>query len=165
VKKESDASFRTMEWRLYCENKKRVPLLFVGEVDAAGTGQRTILMTASADLSKEAGGPRVRFGKYEVWNGAVDPDMVKTVLASHSLQVRETTPEAEGTADVTRFNIDLTGLPSMWTQLGTSCTSATTAPAKAWPANPLQATPWTDTPWTAGPLPNFSATPSAAAAP
>ncbi|MBH5397998.1 hypothetical protein HZZ13_09370 [Bradyrhizobium sp. CNPSo 4010] len=165
VKKESDASFRTMEWRLYCENKKRVPLLFMGEIDAAGTGQRTIQMAASADLSKQAGGPPVRFGKYEVWNGAVDADMVKAVLASHSLQVRETTPEPVGKADITRFNIDLTGLPSVWTQLGTSCTSATTSPANAWPANPLQPTNWTDSPWTAGPLPNASAAPSAAAAP
>ncbi|MDA9496557.1 hypothetical protein XI05_03220 [Bradyrhizobium sp. CCBAU 11357] len=165
VKRESDASFRTMEWRLYCENKKRVPLLFVGEIEAAGTGQRTMLMAASADLSKQAGGPPVRFGKYEVWNGAVDADMVKAVLASRSLQIRETSPEPEGKADVARFDIDLTGLQSMWTQLGTSCTSATTAPAKAWPANPLQPTPRTDSPWTAGPVPNASAAPSAAAAP
>jgi hypothetical protein len=165
VKKESEASFRTMEWRLYCENKKRVPLLFVGEIDAADASKKSILMAASADLSKQAGGAPARFGKYEVWNGGIDPDMVKAVLASHSLQIRETTPEPEGKADVARFNIDLTGLPSVWTQLGTSCTSATTGPAKPWPANPLQPTPWTDNPLTAGPLPDAGAAPSAAAAP
>ncbi|PDT87652.1 hypothetical protein CO669_24365 [Bradyrhizobium sp. Y36] len=166
VRKESDSSFRTMEWRLYCENKKRVPLMFAGEIDAAAPGRRSILMAASADLSKEAGGPPVRFGKYEVWNGAVDPDMVKAVLASHSLQVRETTPEPEGKADVTSFNIDATGLASVWTQLGTSCTSAATGPAKSWPANSLQPTPWTDSPWTAsGALPNVRAAPASTPAP
>ncbi|BBO06626.1 hypothetical protein BwSH20_27530 [Bradyrhizobium ottawaense] len=166
VKKENDASFRTMEWRLYCENKKRVPLMFAGEIDASAAGKKTILIAASADMSKQAGGPPVRFGKYEVWNGAVDPDMVKAVLASHSLQVRETTPEPEGRADVTSFNIDTTGLASVWTQLGTSCTSVATGPAKPWPANSLQPTPWTDSPWTAGgALPNVSATPAAAPAP
>lgn len=166
VRKESDSSFRTMEWRLYCETKKRVPLMFAGEIDAAATGTRSILMAASADLSKEVGGPPVRFGKYEVWNGAVDPDMVKAVLASHSLQVRETTPESEGKADVSSFNIDTTGLTSVWTQLGTSCTSAATVPAKPWPASSLQPTPWTDSPWAAGGvLPNVSVTPAAAPVP
>ncbi|PIT04600.1 hypothetical protein TSA1_30475 [Bradyrhizobium nitroreducens] len=166
VRKESDASFRTMEWRLYCENKKRVPLVFAGEIDAAATGKKSILMAASADLSKEAGGPPVRFGKYEVWNGAVDPDMVKAVLASHSLQVRETTPEPEGKADATSFNIDTTGLTSVWTQLGTSCTAAAAGPARSWPANSLQPTPWTDSPWTAsGALPDVRATPAATPAP
>lgn len=163
VKKESDASFRTMEWRLYCENKKRVPLMFAGEIDASATGKKTILMAASADTSKEAGGPPMRFGKYEVWSGAVDPDMVKAVLASHALQVRETTPASEGKADVTSFSIDTTGLASVWTQLGTSCTSAAAGPAKPWPANPLQPTPWTDNPWTAGT--NVSAKPLAAPVP
>lgn len=165
VKKESDASFRTMEWRLYCESKKRVPLMFAGEIDAAATGKKSILMAASADLSKAAGGPPVRFGKYEVWNGAVDPDMVKAVLASQSLQIKETTPEPEG-RDITSFNIDVTGLATVWTQLGTSCTSAAAGPAKAWPANALKPTPWTDSPWAAsGTLPNVSATPTATSAP
>jgi len=166
VKKESDASFRTMEWRLYCETKKRVPLMIAGEIDAAATAKKSILMAASADLSKEAGGPPVRFGKYEVWSGAVDPDMVKAVLASHSLQVRETTPEPEGKADTTSFNIDTTGLTSVWTQLGTSCTAAAAGPAKSWPANSLQPTQWTDSPWTAsGTLPNVKATPASTPAP
>jgi hypothetical protein len=166
VKKESDTSFRTMEWRLYCENKKRVPLIFASEIDAAASAKRTILMAASADLSREAGGPPVRFGKYEVWSGAVDPDMVKAVLASHSLQVRETTPEPDGKADIISFNIDTIGLTSVWTQLGTSCTSPTPGPAKSWPANSLQPTPWTDSPWTAsGTLPNAGAPPAATPAP
>lgn len=166
LKKESDASFRTMEWRLYCENKKRVPLMFASEIDASTTAKKSILMAASADLSKEAGGPPVRLGKYEVWSGAVDPDMVEAVLASHSLQVRETIPEAEGKAAVTSFNIDMSGLTSVWTQLGTSCSSAAAGPAKPWPANAPQPTPWTAIPWKAtGSLPNVSAAPSATPAP
>ena len=166
LKKESDVSFRTMEWRLYCENKKRVPLMFASEIDASTTAKKSILMAASADLSKEAGGPPVRLGKYEVWSGAVDPDMVEAVLASHSLQVRETIPEAEGKAAVTSFNIDMSGLTSVWTQLGTSCSSAAAGPAKPWPANAPQPTPWTAIPWKAtGSLPNVSAAPSATPAP
>ncbi|MGT2438365.1 hypothetical protein ACU4GH_24265 [Bradyrhizobium betae] len=166
LKKESDASFRTMEWRLYCENKKRVPLMFASEIDASTTAKKSILMAASADLSKEAGGPPVRLGKYEVWSGAVDPDMVEAVLASHSLQVRETIPEAEGKAAVTSFDIDMSGLTSVWTQLGTSCSSAAAGPAKPWPANAPQPTPWTAIPWKAtGSLPNVSAAPSATPAP
>jgi len=93
VKKETGASFRTMEWRLYCESKKRVPLMFAREIDEATIGKKTILMAASAETSKEAGGLPVRLGKVEVWTGTVDRDMLKAVLASHSLQVRKPPPK------------------------------------------------------------------------
>lgn len=148
-KQENGASFRTMEWRLFCENKNRVPLMFAGEIDEAA-GKGTILMTADADATKEAGGSPVRAGKYEMWSGAVDPAMVKTMLASRTLQVRESRPMQDGKADMARFELDMTGLASVWTQLGASCPPATAAPKGPWPA---------------APLPSASAPPPAAPAP
>jgi hypothetical protein len=56
MKKENGASFRTMEWRLSCENRNRVPLGFAGEIDEATVGKSTIQMVASADTNEEAGG-------------------------------------------------------------------------------------------------------------
>src|SRR5665213_1243584 len=125
-----------MEWRLSCENRNRVPLMYVGEIDEATVGKSSILMAASADMDEEAGGFPVRVGKYEVWNGAVDSDMVKAILASRYLQVRETTPMPHGNVDRTKFDIDMTGLVSMWKQLVAPCTSATTGPMGPWPASP-----------------------------
>lgn len=136
VKKDTGSSFRAMEWRLSCENRNRVPLMYVGEIDEATVGKSSILMAASADMDEEAGGFPVRVGKYEVWNGAVDSDMVKAILASRYLQVRETTPMPDGKVDRTKFDIDMTGLVSMWKQLVASCTSATTGPMGPWPASP-----------------------------
>jgi hypothetical protein len=130
MKKENGSSFRTMEWRLSCENKNRVPLRFAGEVDEATVGKSTILMAASADTNVEAGGLPVRLGKYEVWSGAVGSDMIKAILASRYLQVRENTSMPDGKADIARFDIDVTGLASVWTQLVASCASATTGPKR-----------------------------------
>ncbi|AWM01525.2 hypothetical protein [Bradyrhizobium amphicarpaeae] len=150
VKKESDASFRTMEWRLYCESRKRVPLMFAGEIDEATVGKSTVLMTAAADRTKEAGGTPVRAGKYEMWSGAVDPAMVTTMLASRTLQIRESRPMQDGKADTASFELDMTGLVSVWAQLGASCPPATAGAKSPWPAIPF---------------PSAGATPPAAPAP
>jgi hypothetical protein len=150
MKKDNGASFRAMEWRLSCETRDRVPLRFAGEVDEATVGKSTILMAASADANAEAGGFPVRVGKYEVWSGAVGSDMVKAILASRYLQVRETTPMPDGKTDTTKFDIEMTSLAPVWTQLVTSCASAT-----AVPQSPGPAPPW----------PSVSATPSAAPSP
>jgi hypothetical protein len=76
--------------------------------------------------------------------------MVKAILASRYLQVRETTPMQDGKTDTTKFDIEMTSLAPVWTQLVTSCASATAVPKSPWPAPP----------W-----PNVSATPSAAPSP
>ena len=136
LKKETDASFRTMEWRLYCESKKRVPLMFAGEIDEATVGNSTVLITATADKTREAGGTPVRAGKYEMWSGAVDPAMVATMLASRTLQVRESRPMQDGRTDTASFELDMTGLGSVWAQLGASCPPATAGAKSPWPAIP-----------------------------
>jgi hypothetical protein len=78
----------------------------------------------------------VRVGKYEVWSGAVGSDMVKAILASRYLQVRETTPLPDGKTDTTKFDIEMTSLAPVWPQLVTSCASATISPKSPWPASP-----------------------------
>ncbi|MBR1127966.1 hypothetical protein [Bradyrhizobium iriomotense] len=149
MKKENDSSFRTMEWRLSCENRARVPLWFAAEIDEASTGKSTILMTADAATDKAAGGPPLRSGKYEVWRGSIDADMVKAILASRSLHVRETTTMPDDKTDMTKFDLDLTGLSPAWTQLKSSCALSALNPISPWPAT----------------VPNVSAAPPAAAAP
>jgi len=90
--------------------------------------------TVSAEPDKTAGGSPLRAGKYEVWRGSIDPDMVSAILASRSLHVRETTLMPDDKADITNFDIDLTGLTSVWPQLAASCAAATPAPKSPWPA-------------------------------
>ncbi|QPF82543.1 hypothetical protein IC762_22630 [Bradyrhizobium genosp. L] len=125
------ANFRMMEWRLLCENRNRVPFMFVREFDEAAAGKKSIVMAAGADNSDEIGGSLVRFGKYEVWSGSVAPDGVKAIAASPSLQVREAAAMPDGKATMTKFEIDTIGLAPAWTQLVASCPAA---PAAAKPA-------------------------------
>ncbi|MDN5004836.1 hypothetical protein ACFQZO_28690 [Bradyrhizobium sp. GCM10027634] len=134
LKNENAPSFRTMEWRLYCDNKNRVPLMFAAEVDEAAVGKRSIMMTADAAPSEEAGGFAVRTGKYEMWSGSLDFGTFRAIMASRSLHVREITRKPDETADTTKFDIDASGLPSAWTQLAASCPATTPAPKSPWPA-------------------------------
>lgn len=150
IRNENGSSFRTIEWRMYCEAGNRVPLMFAGEIDEASVGKSNILMTADADADKEAGGSPVRAAKYEMWSGSIDPDMVKTIMASRSLHVRQTISMPDEKVDVTKFDIDLTGLASMRTQLATACASVAAKPKPPWPAVPF---------------PNVSSRPPAAPAP
>jgi hypothetical protein len=155
MKKESGSSFRTMEWRMFCDTRNRVQLMFAGEIDEASVGKSTIMMTADADKDQEAGGSPVRAAKYEMWSGSIDPDMVKAIMASRSLHVRRSTPMPDEKVDVTKFDIDLTGLASMRTQLAAACSSVAAKPKGPWPASPGPAIP----------LPNVTAPPSAVPSP
>jgi hypothetical protein len=150
LKKASGAPFRTMEWRMYCETKNRLPLMFIGEIDEAAAGKSMLRMIADADASEEVGGSVVRAGKYEAWNGVVDFGMFRAMLASRSLHVRETAPMPDGKTDIASFDIGMAGLAAARMQLEESCASAATAPRSPWPA---------------APRPNVSATPPTAPAP
>jgi len=136
LKNDNGPSFRTMEWRLYCDSKNRVPLMFAAEIDEAASGQHTITITADAAPTEEAGGRPVRSGKYEVWSGSLDFGKFRAIMASRALHVRETTQKPDETADTAKFDIDTTDLPSAWTQLEDSCPPATAAPKSLWPAIP-----------------------------
>lgn len=165
AKKESGSTFRTMELRLSCESSKGAPLTFAAEVDEAAVGKSTIRIAADADKDKAAGGSLMRSGKYEVWLGNIDADMIKAILVSRFLEVRKTTPIAEDKTDIATFELDLTGLPSQWARLKASCAVPTPALTSSWPTIPRQAAPWQaahwpESPWTPAPQPTVSAAPS-----
>ncbi|WFU84975.1 hypothetical protein QA645_20220 [Bradyrhizobium sp. CIAT3101] len=136
LKNDNGPPFRTMEWRLYCNNKNRVPLMFAAEIDEAAVGKRTIMMAADAAPNEEAGGLSVRAGKYEMWSGSLDFGTFRAIMASRSLHVRETLRQQDETADTTKFDIDMTGLATAWTQLEANCPPATAAPKSPWPSVP-----------------------------
>ncbi|MDA9436473.1 hypothetical protein [Bradyrhizobium sp. CCBAU 51627] len=136
LKSENGPSFRMMEWRLYCDSKNRVPLMFAAEIEGAAVGKRTIMMTADAAPNEEAGGFPTRTGKYEMWSGSLDFGTFRAIMASRFLHVREMTRKPDETADTTSFDIDATGLRSAWTQLEPSCLPATPAAKRSSPAIP-----------------------------
>ena len=128
--KQSDgASFRTMEWRLFCENKDRARLMFVRESDPSSGGLKTMMLTAGADKSVAFGRYPARVGKYEVWSDIVAPDAMQAMLAASSLHMGEGTLDAEGKTKLATFDIDTLGLGTSWTQLLTSCPANDARPA------------------------------------
>ncbi|MCA6122921.1 hypothetical protein J6500_13585 [Bradyrhizobium sp. WSM 1704] len=149
-KRADGTSFRTMEWRLYCENKDRARLMFVRELDEGGAGKSTVVMMAGTDKAVAFGRLPARIGKYEVWSDAVKPDTVKAMLAVPRLQVGENVPAQDGKPATVTFDIDTLGLEPAWTQLAASC------PAPA--ARPVAPSP-------AGALPSVSAAPAVTPSP
>jgi hypothetical protein len=136
-KRDNDASFRTMEWRLFCENKDRARLMFVREFDEGAPGKNTVVMMAGADKSVAFARSPARVGKYEVWSDAVPPDMLKAILAAQHLQVSETASTSDdGKAGPTTFDIATAGLEPAWRQLLASCPAPISVPK---PADPLPA--------------------------
>jgi len=123
------ASFRTMEWRLFCENKDRARLMFVRESDQAAGSLKTMMLTAGPDKSVAFGRYPARVGKYEVWSDIVAPDAMQAMLAASSLHMGEGTHDAEGKIKLATFDIDTLGLGASWTQLRSSCPANTARPA------------------------------------
>ena len=99
AKQGDGASFRTMEWRLFCENKDRARLMFVRESDPSGGGLKTMMLTAGSDKSVAFGKYPARVGKYEVWSDVVAPDAMQAMLAASRLQMGEGTLERGGQDD------------------------------------------------------------------
>jgi hypothetical protein len=129
AKQGDGASFRTLEWRLFCENKERARLMFVRESDQAGGGPKTMMLMAGSDKSVAFGKYPAHVGKYEVWSDIVSPDAMQAMLAAPSLQMGEGTLGAEGKTKLATFDIDTLGLGTSWTQLLSSCPANTARPA------------------------------------
>jgi hypothetical protein len=127
AKQADGATFRTMEWRLFCENKDRARLMFVREAGQEGSGLKTMMLTAGIDKSVAFGKFPARVGKYEVWSDLVAPDAMQAMLAAPSLHMGEGTADAEGKTRLATFDVDTLGLGASWTRLLASC-----------PANPAR---------------------------
>ena len=141
AKQGDGATFRTMEWRLFCENKDRARLMFAREFDPAAGALKTMILTAGQDKSIAFGKIPARVGKYEVWNDVVAPDAMQVMLAASSLHMGEGTVDAEGKTKLATFDIDTLGLGASWMRLLTSCPAnsrpaATSSSVPAAPAIP-----------------------------
>ena len=116
-----NASFRPMQWRLFCDNNNRGRLVFVRQHDAGSVGKSSMVLLAGKVRSVTLGTIAGQAGELEVWNGVVLPDVMKAALAETHLQMGELNPLSEG-ADTTRlFAIDTVGLATAWDRLTASC--------------------------------------------
>jgi hypothetical protein len=125
-KKDDDGSFRTMEWRLFCENRDRARLMFIREFDKAAAGVNTVVVMAGSEKPVDLGAFPARIGIYEAWSGTIASAAMEKVLAAPHLQVGEATLTADGKTTHETFDIDTAGLEPAWTQLFASCPAAPT---------------------------------------
>ncbi|WP_246738164.1 hypothetical protein [Bradyrhizobium sp. CCBAU 051011] len=128
-------SFRSMEWRLFCEAKTRARLMFVREADQdAGSNKdvnKTVMLMAGPEKSVAFGRYPARVGKFEIWSDIVAPEAMEAMLAAPRLQMGERMPAAEGKTDLSTFDIDMLGLGAAWTRLLASCPANNPRPAAA----------------------------------
>lgn len=125
------ASFRSMEWRLFCETKDRARLMFVRESGPDIGSDRTVMLMAGPEKSVAFGRYPARAGKYEIWSDLVAPEAMQAMLTASSLQMGEGTLTADGKTSLTTFDIDTLGLDASWTQLLASCPANKVPPAAA----------------------------------
>jgi hypothetical protein len=134
-KKTDSASFRTMEWRLFCENKDRARLMFIREFDIGAAGTISAILMAGTEKLVGFGAFPMRLGTYEAWSETVAPNSMKTLLAASRLQMGEGIVTSDGKPNQEIFDIDSHGLEPAWIQLAASCSTPTRVkPSIAFPA-------------------------------
>jgi hypothetical protein len=124
ARKDDGRSFRTMELRLFCENKDRARLMFVREFDKGAAGVNSAIMTAGSEKPVIFGEFPARAGAYEVWSETVAPGTMKAVLTASHLQIGEGTSIPDGKTSLVTFDVDTNGLDAAWTQILASCPAA-----------------------------------------
>ena len=121
ARKDDHASFQTIEWQLFCENKSRAMLRLVWTSDAAAAGSSWLSLIAGSeqpvkfvDFSAPAGGFR------ESWKALIAYDALKKLFAVPSLELRKSTTLPDGKTDQIVIAIDTLGLEAAWRVLSAS---------------------------------------------
>jgi hypothetical protein len=124
AKKTGSESFRTTQWRLFCEGKDRVRLMAVREFDKDAAGKSSVALVAGSDKPPSFGAIPARVGAYEVWTAAIAADAIKKRLALSRIEVGENTLLPDGKLTQAMFAIETGSLESAWTRLATTCATA-----------------------------------------
>jgi hypothetical protein len=124
AKKGDGASFRTMEWRLFCEGRDRARLMFVREFDKETAGVNSVVMTAGSEKPVAFAKLPAQVGIYEAWNATIASDAMAAMLTTSHWQMGEGTSTPDGKTSQALFDVDTVGLGPAWTKLSASCPAA-----------------------------------------
>ena len=128
VRKPDGASFRTMEWRLFCDNMD-AQMMFIREVDKAAIGNGSLTLMAGPEKPVAFGSHPVRLGKFEAWNGRITSAAMNTVLLASHLQIKVASALLDGQVEQENFDIETAGLPATWMRLFETCPKAAYRPS------------------------------------
>jgi len=123
-RKTGGASFRAMEWRLFCDTKDRARLMFVREFDKDAAGTSSVVLMAGAEKPVTFGAVPVRIGTYEAWTGTIAAGAMKSMLSASRLQIGAGTLTPDGKTDQEILDIGTAGLEPAWSRLFESCPAA-----------------------------------------
>ena len=121
AKRPEDASFQTVEWRLFCDGRDRARMVFIREYAKAAAEMKSVVLTADAGKPAAFGTAPAHIGNYLAWSRSVGSDDMKAMLSVSSLHMEGTTLSPDGKAGQEKFDIDTRGLDSAWTGLLASC--------------------------------------------
>ena len=141
AKKNDGESFRTMEWRLFCENKDRARLMYVREFDKDAAGMSSVVLMAGSEKPVTFGTIPARLGTYEAWSGTIASGAMKSMLAAPRLQIGEGTLTADGKTNQEILDIGTTGLEPAWSRLFETCPAVPAPPSLAGATAPREAAP------------------------
>ena len=127
------STFRTLQWRLFCEDREHARLVFIRELDADDAGLASMTLTTGSEQPLVFRKFPSFTAKYEVWRDTLGPDGIKALLEAPPLQMREVFTGPDGRTNASSLDIDSTGLAQSWAQLHASCPAA---PAQATIASP-----------------------------
>jgi hypothetical protein len=120
--RDGDGPFvRAMEWRLYCEGKNRVRLMFLREFDKDAAGTVSVALTAGAEKPPSFEPHPARLGTYEAWTAVMAADDVDMLVAVSRLEIGVSVMAPDGTARPLMFEIETAGLEEAWAQLKAVC--------------------------------------------
>jgi len=121
AKKNGSDSFRTTQYRLFCEGKDRVRLMVVREFDKDAAGKSSVAVVAGADKPPSFGAIPARVGPYEIWTAVVAADAVRKWLELSRIEAGESTLMPDGKLSEAMYAIETASLDNPWSRLVASC--------------------------------------------
>jgi hypothetical protein len=115
ARKDDDASFQTIEWQLFCENKSRALLKLLWTSDAAAVGRSSLSLMAGSEQPVQFVDFSAPFGgSHESWKALIANDALKKLFAVPSLELRKSTTLPDGKNNQTVIAIETLGLEAAW---------------------------------------------------
>jgi hypothetical protein len=136
ARKDDDASFQTIEWQLYCENKSRALSRVLWTSDAAAADGSSLSLMAGSEQPVKLVNFSAPGGSREIWKALIAYDALKKLFAVPSLELRKSTTLPDGKTNQTVIAIDTIGLEAAWHVLSFSgCPAAPVGDGMLTPAN------------------------------
>lgn len=124
-----EGRLRKLEFRLACDGKDRLRLMYAREFDrAAAPSLRTIVMMAGPEKPPSFGRLPARFGPADVWTAVLAADAIKDLASVPALEIGESRVMPDGTSSRDIFQIKTRGLDTAWTKMSELCAKPSSGP-------------------------------------